>query len=143
MPDVSAPQDLVPDYFPRTVREKHHLSFEACVSDTSSDVTSAEIEWIPNHARFTQRSKLSSHKPYSGHLLPDAWPKAVQGPLAWTGNELHDEEFIYELSEGDRHEIEHATRAFKGKPPEYACSPARIRILTKVPCRNWPRIRAH
>ena len=118
MPDVSPSQDTVLEYFPRTLLEKHQLSFECYDRDASSDVASAEINWVPNLSRFSERTTLASRKPYSDSHLPTNWPETVRSPLVWSGSELREEEYIFEISDANRQEIEHATKEFLGKFPE-------------------------
>ncbi|RTE83970.1 hypothetical protein BHE90_001482 [Fusarium euwallaceae] len=49
--------------------------------------------------------------------LPTGWPRALSGPLVWTGSDYADESlFVYTLSDSDNAEILDALRHFKGKP---------------------------
>ena len=113
MPDVSVSSHAAPDYFPRSLRDKHRVEYEV-YTPTSSTPASADIAWEPDLHQYKLRSDNSKLQGGSYDGLPHDFPRKVEGPLAWHGKELHEDQYLLHLTSDHRHELIQAVEHFKG-----------------------------
>lgn len=110
----------VADFFPSSLL-KRRGSQSIPPSTPLSECSTAEntttcIDWVPDSTLFEQRvADLASRSGERTAQLPNDWPYQLTGSLVWSGNELKNEEYIYQLSSADVQEIECALHAVKGK----------------------------
>lgn len=123
MSDARPSFDPLVEYYPPSLREKHHISFEPETQVAGLQV-SADIGWVPNADKFAQRTadrknkaspEVVADEQQQQQQLPNGWPAKVQHPLVWKGADLEPRDYVYRLSERDVSEINSALSAYKGE----------------------------
>lgn len=90
-----------------------------------------DIDWQPNYSKYcerVQRNKLKRRCITNGEL-PFGFPREIHSsPLVWSGSELREDEYIFNLTQIEIREAETALKAFKGT----ICNP--IFPLSQIIC---------
>lgn len=105
------------DYYPPTLLAKHGIQLSGNTAVVEVRHSTADIGWVPELAKFHQRTSLRNRDILRNAQVPKGWPKAVLHPLAWTGSELKPEDYAYDLSAVDINEIKTALSHFKSNLP--------------------------
>jgi hypothetical protein len=102
------------DYYPPSLRRKHGLKEFVPNENLITGATSADIGWIPDFAKFRERTATRSQTDRFDDILPEGWPRLLDHPLVWSGDDLQKEQYVYELSPSQKLEIHSALSRLKG-----------------------------
>ena len=75
-----------------------------------------DIGYHPNEANYRARTarRFAENPDLAKVSLPDGFPKKVEGPIVWEGNDwTGEEQWVYNLSETELKEISNALTHFK------------------------------
>jgi hypothetical protein len=75
-----------------------------------------DIEYHPDEAKYRARRtrRFAENPDLANAPLPDGFPKKVEGPIVWEGDDWTDEEqWVYNLSNTELKEISNALTHFK------------------------------
>lgn len=109
------------DYYPPSLRRKHGLKEFVPNENLITGATSADIGWIPDFAKFRERTAARSRTDRFDDILPEGWPRSLDHPLVWSGDDLKEEQYVYELSPSQKLEIYSALSRLKGTCPSNVC----------------------
>jgi hypothetical protein len=77
-----------------------------------------DIGYHPDYQKYLERTarRLSENPDLPNTPLPPNFPKRLEGPIVWEGNDWNSEDqWVYRLSESELREIDDALEHFKGK----------------------------
>ena len=83
-----------------------------------------DIQYHPDRQKWQARTaeRLAADPLLPTTALPDGFPKVLDSPLVWEGDDWKEEkEWVYELSVSHIKEIDDALKHFRGKPTEICC----------------------
>jgi hypothetical protein len=103
------------DYYPPSLRRKYGLKEYVPSENHVTRATSADIGWIPDFAKFRERTTARPQADRFENILPEGWPRLLDHPLVWSGDNLQKEQYVYELSPSQNMEIHSALSRLKGK----------------------------
>lgn len=101
------------EYYPPTLLAKHGIQLSDNAATADVYPPTADIGWVPDLAKFQERTLERMKTVPQGTQVPKGWPKAVRHPLAWTGSDLKPEDYVLVLSTVDIAEIMAALSNFK------------------------------
>ena len=119
MPDLAVSQPEKPDYFPLSIRKKHNVKYENYRPDTSPSVPPVYVDWEPDLSRA---AKGLEGGPATRRKPPNELPSAINGPLAWSADDIRNEEIIFELTEDHQVEIRKAVAEVQSERPPFTCT---------------------
>jgi hypothetical protein len=106
MSTLASPPEPAIEYYSSSLREKYLLGETDVTRIPTSRQDAANIGWEPKLADFEARSNARVLAGGLEEAMPEGWPKAVEGPLVWSGEDFVDEEkYVYRLSEADKLEL--------------------------------------
>lgn len=101
-------------YYAQGLRARYHLD-EIKTPLIKDDKTYAKIGYEPDLTQYLARSESIIRAGGLEPELPVGFPKALSGPMCWSGADLTDETNVHYLTDDERTEIDAALQYFKGK----------------------------
>lgn len=110
---VLAQQEPVQYYSPN-IRERFSVQITTNLSSPTQNAKYAEIGYAFDEQAFAKRTQARLQAGGLPNTVPHGWPRAVRGPLVWTGSDFPEESiFSYHLTDQDKEEITTALSRFK------------------------------
>ena len=100
-------------YYAQGLRARYHLD-EIKTPLVKDDKVYARIGHKPDLAQYLARSEARIRAGGLESELPAGFPKALSGPMCWSGADLTDETNVHHLTDDERMEIDAALEHFKG-----------------------------
>ncbi|KAK3343385.1 hypothetical protein B0T25DRAFT_463630 [Lasiosphaeria hispida] len=102
-------------YYSPNIRERFGVQIAANLSSLTVQSTKyAEIGYAFDERAFAKRTQARLQAGGLPTAVPQGWPKALRGPLVWTGSDFPDQStFSYDLTDQDKDEITAALRRLK------------------------------
>jgi hypothetical protein len=114
----TSPIDPSLEYYPPALRKKYGLEDPPRLENlmSSNEQASADIGWVPDMENFLDRRArmAKSGEGIGADDLPEGWPKQVEGPRVWRGDDLDQREYSHELSSAEILDLKTAIASFKG-----------------------------
>jgi len=116
VPPVQVQQGHSPSnsYYAQGLRARFHLD-EIKTPLIKDDKTYADIGYMPDFAKYQSRSEARICAGGLESELPEGFPKAMTGPMVWSGADLSDKTCLHVLSEIEKNEIDQALEFFSGE----------------------------
>lgn len=106
------------DYYTRGLRARFLIDEDKAAAAAKSE-PAADIEYGFDKEKFFARSKARVAAGGLAPDLPNGFPKAMEGPMVWTGKDFDDTadcpEYVMMLSDDDKREIFAAVKHFIGE----------------------------
>lgn len=99
-------------YYAQGLRARYHLD-EIKTPLIKDDKVYAKIGYKPDLAQYLARSEARIRAGGLESELPAGFPKALSGPMCWSGADLTDETNVHHLTDDERMEIDAALEHFK------------------------------
>lgn len=105
------------DYYSSGLRAKYNIEVARLTAPTSQrPQKAADIAYEPNISSYLARSSARTCSTELEKDVPEGWPKALSGPMAWTGSDfMNESEWLYTLSSNDKKEVNSALGHFKSE----------------------------
>ena len=118
MAEVMTPNAPI-EYYSRGLREKLRLdALKLNPPAIGPDQVYADIEYKLDENKYDAWSQARVRAGGLETNLPIGWPKALDGPLVWTGADLEDEgQYVLRLGDAEKAELVAALRHYKGSEP--------------------------
>jgi hypothetical protein len=107
------PVTAVVDYYTPSLRRKYGLNSDR-ITDQSTVQRSADIDWVPDWDKYVQRVRSRPESTGSEDNVPEGWPSRIHHPLAWSGKELHEGDYIFQIETKHKWEIDNALEFCQG-----------------------------
>lgn len=112
--EVTQSQNAVP-YYSQGLREKYRIG-EIQPSPLQKTQASPDISWMPDLEKYLARTSATIRAGGLEKEVPPGWPKHLNSPLAWSGNDFENEDaYIHLLTDEEKAEIDNALIQFKGR----------------------------